>query len=183
MPIVGPDEIFDFPSGIRIGERFGRVGLPAPQPGSGAGPEIAVLLKQRKNAGPEAAILPVTVHGAAPDCAEPPVGGSLCPHPHGSVVIFHQRPNYLFREFRVADKPPVLPTRKPGSGADPKPPVAGHEKPNDVGAGKTLAGRRIPRNLLDAIETKQAEFRTQPEIPVWRLSNRLNRAIEETVPN
>ena len=46
--------------------------------------------------------------------------------------------------------------------------------------GEMLASRRIPQNLLDAIEAKQAELRPKPQITIRSLSDRLDRPFEKS---
>jgi hypothetical protein len=44
-----------------------------------------------------------------------------------------------------------------------------------------LTGWRLPLDLLDTIEPKQAEFRAQPKVPVLRLSNGDDRTFGKAV--
>jgi len=79
--------------------------------------------------------------------------------------------NHLSRNFRVVSQLAVLPTGKPFSGADPKPPIARGEQLSNIAAGEMLTRRRLPWDAPNAIEADQAEFRAQPKMTVGRLSN------------
>jgi hypothetical protein len=49
--------------------------------------------------------------------------------------------------------------------------------------GEPLTCRRLPANASDAVETNQADFRTQPEIAVRRLGNGVNGAFAKALVN
>jgi hypothetical protein len=46
-----------------------------------------------------------------------------------------------------------------------------------------LTRRRLPGNVSDTVETKQAEFRSQPEITVGRLGNCVDKALGKAFAN
>ena len=73
--------------------------------------------------------------------------------------------------FRVVRQLAVLPANQPLGGANPKSPIAlGEQAPHEV-AGLLLTRRWLPRDAPCPIESKQAEFRAQPEITVGRLGD------------
>src|ERR1700722_5663142 len=75
----------------------------------------------------------------------------------------------------------VLPTRKAFSCANPKPSIARGQQATNGAAGKMFARWRLPWDGSNAIEAKQSEFRTEPEITVGRLSNSIDVAFEKAV--
>ena len=46
-----------------------------------------------------------------------------------------------------------------------------------------LPGGWLPRGSANAIEAKHAEFRAEPEIPIGRLGNRVDVALDEATPD
>jgi hypothetical protein len=79
--------------------------------------------------------------------------------------------NLLPIQLGVVSQLAVLPTCKPFTGANPETPVARGAQVSNIVAGETLALWRLPRNVPNTIEAKQAEFRAEPEITVGCLSN------------
>src|SRR6266700_2049117 len=77
----------------------------------------------------------------------------------------------LSSEFRVPSEPAALPTCKALVGADPKSPVAHDEQASNEIVGQMVTLRRLPSDIPDAIEAKQTEFGSQPEITIRRLGN------------
>jgi hypothetical protein len=64
----------------------------------------------------------------------------------------------------------VLPACKPFDSADPKAPIASGEQVSNIAAGQMFTRRRLPWDAPNAVESKQAEFRAEPEIAVGSLS-------------
>ena len=114
----------------------------------------------------ETAVCSEALDAAAVKCAEPPRRSRLPAGPHRSITILKERVDTQSGELRVAGEVAAVPTRKPFSSANPKTAVARGEQASNVAAGQMLTGRRLPRDVPDAIESKQAEFRAQPKIPV-----------------
>jgi hypothetical protein len=103
------------------------------------------------------------------------VGIVLHARPDGSFTILEERINSLSWNLWVQSQLAILPTGQPLMSANPKSSIARDQQPSNKIAGKMLIPRRLRREGPNAIEAKQAEFRSQPEITVGRLSNRLDR--------
>jgi hypothetical protein len=103
--------------------------------------------------------------------AESPSGSRVPGGPHRSFTILKQRGDALSSQLRVAGQLTVLPTGKPFSGANPQASIARGEQAMNIAAGEMLTGRRLPWDVQDTIESKQAEFRAEPKITVGHLSN------------
>ncbi len=69
------------------------------------------------------------------------------------------------------DQLAILPTGKPFFGAYPKTSIPRREQTSNIATREMLTLWRLPRDAPNTIEAKQAEFRAEPEITVWRLSN------------
>ena len=91
--------------------------------------------------------------------------------PYRSFHIFKERRNTLSSELCVASQLAALPTCKTIGGANPKSPIARGKQASNGAVGEMLIGWRLPWDVPDTIESKQAEFRTQPKVPVLRLGN------------
>ena len=74
----------------------------------------------------------------------------------------------------------VVPTREAGIRPNPESAIAGDEKSVRI-LWELLAGRRLPGKKTNAIGTKQARFRSEPEITVGRLGHREGCARRESV--
>ena len=77
-------------------------------------------------------------------------------------------------ERRGPDKPAVPQDHESAKRANPKTAVAGDEQAIDVLIGELLTRRWVPGEKANAIEAKQPEFGSQPEIPIGRLGHRVD---------
>jgi len=116
----------------------------------------------------------VTVNGAEFRNGIPVPAG-----PNRSLMILKYRPNPLPSHRPVGNQLAVPPTGKPSRGADPKSPIARRKQALNVVAGEMLIAGRPPRGKPDTIEPNQAEFRSEPEITVGRLSECVDDAFEK----
>src|SRR5580698_427078 len=170
--VHGDQEISTVTSGdcLQIGRghqvTFWRTRLPLPQPGLCAHPQRAVVLVQGRHSVSETAILPGTLDILTSYGAEPPGGARIRASPQCSLPILKQGENLQAGKPRIGRQFAVLPTREALCGANPKGSVARGEQSPNVLAGKFLMRWRLPGGASNAIEAKQAEFRTEPEIAV-----------------
>ena len=74
-------------------------------------------------------------------------------------------------KLRVLSELAALPTRQPFGVPIQRVPSRAASRPRMSLDGKMLIRRRLPGDVPDAIEAKQAEFRAQPEITVGRLGD------------
>ena len=139
---------------------------------------------QYRSAFAKCAVLPEALTAAASDCAEPGVQTSIAPRagPDGPLVVFEQRTDPFSIEFRMADQPDAIPGYKAREGADPKSAVAGAEQPEYEPIRQLLPPRWLPGHSVNTIESEQAEFTAEPEIPVRCLGHRKDVARKETIP-
>jgi hypothetical protein len=86
-------------------------------------------------------------------------------------MILKQRLNKPSSKLRVLSQLAAIPTCKPFKRANPKSPVARREQAKNIAGGEMLIRWWLPGDSPNTVETKQAEFRTQPEITVGRLNN------------
>lgn len=96
-------------------------------------------------------------------------------------MILEERTNLFIGELWVLNQLAVLPTCKAFTSANPECPIACGEQFRNIAAWKLLARRRLPWHAPKPVEAMQAEFRPKPEIPVGRLPDCLDRAVEKTV--
>ena len=86
-------------------------------------------------------------------------------------MILKERIHSLLSKLSILSKLIVLPTRKAFPSADPETSIAcDAQLPNKV-AGELLTDRWLARDNFHAIETEQAEFRSQPEVATGTLGN------------
>src|SRR5271155_3276435 len=109
--------------------------------------------------------------------------GLCCPRasPYRSFEIFKECKNRLPGQLWVQDQLAVVPTCKALTSANPKCPIACGKQVQNIAAWKLLARGRLPWHAPNAIEAKQAEFRSEPKIPVGRLRNCLDSAVEKAL--
>jgi hypothetical protein len=82
----------------------------------------------------------------------------------------------MFRELGIVRELSTIPTGKPFRSADPKRSISSRDQASNFAAGEVLTDQRPAWNIANSVEPKQAELRCEPEIPVRRLSNRMNRS-------
>jgi len=114
------------------------------------------------------------------DRAESAVGKRQCRDPYGAFAILDQFDNNEPSQLGVRREFAGLPACQPFHRSDPKRSVACGEQAIDRGRREMLIGWRLPRDVPHTIEPKQAELRTQPEIPVGRLGDGGNGPPRET---
>jgi hypothetical protein len=104
--------------------------------------------------------------------------------PHRSVAIFKNRSDKQASKIRVPSEFAISPARQASHCADPESAVAGDMEAHDKIAGKLFAIQRwLPMLDADAVEPKQPEAGAQPYVAVWRLRNRPDVALRETLAN
>jgi hypothetical protein len=99
------------------------------------------------------------------------------------LAILEKRHDIVASERRVLVEFSVSPTCETFLGGNPKSAVAGDKQPQDIHAGESLTGWRLPRDSADAIEAIQARLGAEPQIAVGRLRNRRDRASGKAVAN
>jgi hypothetical protein len=146
-----------------------------------ARPQVAVaVLVQLEDSEAETTVLSEALDVAVVNSAKPSSGHAKRPHPDRTVTILDQRAYNLSIKLMVLSELAALPAHQSFTGANPKGPVArGEQTPNLVGG--QLVRRRLPGDGPDAIEAKQAEFSTQPEITVGRLRDGVDNAFGKAV--
>src|SRR5262249_16808048 len=147
------------------------------EPGQHSRPEgaLAVLI-QTDHSGSKTTIVTVALDAAILNRAEFPGGQRQPASPYRAFTILEEPINTLSSKLRVLSELAVLPTCKPLRCADPKSPVPRDEQAPDLAGGKRLIRWRLPGDSPYAIEAKQAELRTQPQIAVLSLGNRADGA-------
>jgi hypothetical protein len=93
----------------------------------------------------------------------------LTASPYRSLAILQEVPNVLSGKLGVLSRFAVLPAPKTLIWGNPETSIAGREQTWNSAAREVLTRGRLPRNGANAIETKQAELRAQPQITVRRL--------------
>src|SRR5262249_2999293 len=154
-----------------------RIRLPSPQPGHRSCPEAVPRLVEREHPLAKAAVLSMTLDLALLNYAKPPGGNRESAGPDRAFMIFKQPLNTLLFELFVLSKLTVLPACQPFGGADPKRPFARGEQSPNIVVGELLTGKLLPADLAHAIESKQAGFRSQPEITIGCLSKGADRTL------
>jgi hypothetical protein len=101
--------------------------------------------------------------------------------PYCSERVFEQRTHHRSGEFRVGDQAAVFHAGKSTDRANPEPPVACHQQlaHSQMWQPNRPAGR--PRHRLHPVKSKQAGFRSEPQIPVRCLGDRQHAAAEKAV--
>jgi hypothetical protein len=93
-------------------------------------------------------------------------------------MVLEERYNGLPSKLRVLRQPAVFPTGHPFMGANPKSPVVRGQQAEEM-----LTRWRLPRDGPNAVEAKQTEFRSEPEVAVRRLSNCPDPAFKKALAN
>src|SRR5262249_14445573 len=101
-------------------------------------------------------------------------------NPDRAVTILKERKHKFLANLGVQCHPPVLQTCQTFIGANPKAPIAAGEQVDNHARRQVLIGWRFPSDDPDAVEAKQPELRTQPEIAIARLSNGVNPSFGKT---
>jgi hypothetical protein len=91
-------------------------------------------------------------------------------------MIFEEPEDDESSKFLILSELAGFPTSQSGLSSNPKSAVAGGEQAVNKTAGETLTGWRPPRDVPNPVESQQAEFGTEPEIPVGCLGNTINLA-------
>src|SRR6185369_15779586 len=113
-----------------------------------------------------------TLHGAIPNRTQLSSRHCHSTGPYRAFMILEKFEEITIREFRVLRKLAVVPTCKTFCCANPKSAITSDEQAEDPVGRKLLICRRTPENTSDTIESKQSEFRTEPEITIGCLSDR-----------
>ena len=126
---------------------------------------------------------PVTLDFSASDGAEAALRRVANSEPNCLLAIFQKRTNKGSSNLRVLPQLVFLPTGKSLEGTNPESAVVRNQQVSDVVAGQLLTARRLPRNGANAVKAKQTKFRTQPEITVGSLGNRIYLASGKALAN
>src|SRR5262249_26540996 len=84
-------------------------------------------------------------------------------------------------ELPIAGQDAVSPARQPSIGANPERAITADPQGPDVMGRQTLIAWRFPRDGLHAVEAKQTDLGTKPEISVWRLHDCVDGAFRKTI--
>src|SRR5262245_62432351 len=151
---------------------FRRSGSPPPQPVVHSNPQRAVtVLIQAQHGDTQTTVLSEASNTATLDCTESSARSPNRARPDRSFVILDQPKDILSRQLRVNREPAVLPTRKSICSANPQRAIARSEERPDTGGRQLLFRRWLPCHVAHAVEAKQSELRTEPQIPIGRLSD------------
>src|SRR5262245_25740103 len=96
-------------------------------------------------------------------------------------MVLHERENVTFVELVVLSELAILPACQACRSTNPKRTVMRSEQTKNPVGRQRLARWRLPLNVFDSIEAKQAKFCSQPEITVWCLSNCVELAFDKSV--
>jgi hypothetical protein len=80
-------------------------------------------------------------------------------------MVLEERCHQQSIKLGIARQLAATPGNKAGKRANPKDAVARDEQAKRL-IGEILTGRGLPRDTANAIEAEQAEFSSQPEIPI-----------------
>ncbi len=106
---------------------------------------------------------------------------SISPDPDDAVAILENGHYGLPGQFREPPQCHVLPTSKSGLCTDPEACITTGEKSVDDVAGQLHTCGWLPSNESNAIKSQNAEFGSEPQIAIRRLSERSGIAFERAV--
>src|SRR4029453_12710460 len=128
------------------------------------------------------ALLRVAREARVADFAQRPSVGEHG-RPDRTLTIFDELVDGASRERVVSSEAPVLPTGEASIHPDPERAVAGDEQADDGRGLERLVWWRLPRDSPHAIEAKEAELGTEPQIAARRLGDRQNSSLDKAVAN
>ena len=164
----------------------GRPGPPSPHSVTRQNPEhVVAIFVQATHSVTEGAVQSMTVNSRSNDRAEFPRRRHhriAAADPDRPAVILKNRSDNQASKVWVSSESAIFPAHQTVHCADPQSALAGDTEMHDKITGKLFTIQWwLPMLDADTVEPKQPEASAQPDVAIWRLTNRLYVALRETL--